>query len=177
MLKFKQFWHNRTESECRETEGLSFCLPFIVMNPSQRTLNQLRKDGYIAEVVERWIPQAKKRKDLFGFIDVVAIHPYQNGILGVQSTTGSHINARRYKLYDDQDLLKTMIVWLKANNHLEIHGWRQLIQKNKDGKPSKRKKWIPAIYTFSLKELEEKLADVERQNNTASNCVFTEIRE
>lgn len=38
--------------------------------PTARTLRYLRAQGYAADVTERWIPQARKRRDLWGFCDV-----------------------------------------------------------------------------------------------------------
>ena len=38
--------------------------------PTARSLNRLRADGWLAQVVERWNAHAMIRQDLFGFIDV-----------------------------------------------------------------------------------------------------------
>ena len=42
-------------------------------SPTQRSLAALRERGMLAEVVERWNPYTKTRKDLFGFVDIVAV--------------------------------------------------------------------------------------------------------
>ena len=56
------------------------------MTPTAFTLRYLRRSGYLAEVVERWIPGANIRKDLFGIIDLVAI-TVDEPILGIQATS------------------------------------------------------------------------------------------
>ena len=51
-----------------------------MMTPSKRTLDRLAKDGWYACVVERYIQQIHRRKDAFGFGDILAMHPY-HGIM------------------------------------------------------------------------------------------------
>jgi hypothetical protein len=43
-----------------------------MMTPPVRTLRHLRRAGYTAAVVETWIPHVNRRRDLFGFADVLA---------------------------------------------------------------------------------------------------------
>jgi hypothetical protein len=59
-------------------------------SPTELTLKFLRSAGYEAGVVERWIPQARKRIDLFGFADIVAVHPNIAGTLYVQTTSAAN---------------------------------------------------------------------------------------
>lgn len=59
-------------------------------SPTELTLRFLRSAGYWAGVVERWVPRAKKRIDLFGFCDIVAVHPNVPGTLFVQTTSAAH---------------------------------------------------------------------------------------
>ena len=40
-----------------------------------RTLDLLRRCGFICAVVESWIPRIDRRRDLFRFADVLAAHP------------------------------------------------------------------------------------------------------
>lgn len=65
------------------------------MSPTQRALAECRRRGWEAQVVERWVPQARRRVDLFGAIDIVALTP--EGILGIQVTSGSNHSQRRTK--------------------------------------------------------------------------------
>jgi hypothetical protein len=89
------------------------------MSPTQRTLKRLRDAGYLAYVVERWIPGAKIRSDLFGFVDVLALRDGE--ILGVQTTTGSNVNARIAKITEHENVA----VVRKAGIRIEVDGWRK----------------------------------------------------
>src|SRR5690606_37554474 len=42
-------------------------------SPTARTLAWLREQGWDADVVERWVPGAKVRRDFLGFADILAI--------------------------------------------------------------------------------------------------------
>lgn len=89
------------------------------MTLNNRSLNLLRNDGYTAQVVERYNVYAKRKVDLFGVIDIVAISPHQNGVLGVQVTSKGNIYHRAKKVRQNRN----MAVWLAAGNMFEIHGW------------------------------------------------------
>ncbi len=89
-------------------------------SPTVRSLALLREQGYTAEVVERWIPGANIRKDLFGFIDILALRGYE--ILGVQTTSASNMSARAKKIAEHEN---TPIV-RKAEIRLEVHGWKKV---------------------------------------------------
>jgi len=88
-------------------------------SPTQRSLAQLRKDGYLAAVVEKFNMFAHVRQDLFGVIDLVAISEASNGVLGVQTTSISNVSARIQKCLKEP----AVTVWLKAGNRFEIWGW------------------------------------------------------
>jgi len=92
--------------------------------PNTLSIEHLEKQGYRADLTERRIPHAQTTKDLFGFIDLVAIHRNRTGVLGIQATTVDHISHRRRKVLDDPDLRELLTVWLQAGNRFEIHGWR-----------------------------------------------------
>jgi len=85
--------------------------------PTSRSLDHLRKRGLDADVVEKWIPAVKRRKDLFGVIDIVAISDH--ACLGVQTTSASNLAARRAKAEEEPRLTR----WLKAGCRFELHGW------------------------------------------------------
>lgn len=89
------------------------------MTPTQRSLKLLRERGWIAEVVERWIPGARIRKDLWTFADILCLHPDSGEILAVQTTSASNLSARVRKI-TDCDL--TPIV-RKCGIGIHVHGW------------------------------------------------------
>lgn len=79
----------------------------------------LRDTGHFAAVVERWNPFANVRQDLFGWVDIVAVHPKIPGILGVQTTTYKNLSARLAKAAGNEAL----VAWVLAAGRLEAHGW------------------------------------------------------
>lgn len=99
-------------------------------SPTSRALERLRKNGWEAAVVEKWIPQTKQRKDLFGIIDIVAVVP--GFTLGVQATSASNVAARVTKALAEPRLVS----WLMAENLFEIWGW------SKKGPKGGRKRWL-----------------------------------
>ena len=94
------------------------------ISPTQRSLKLLREEGYTAEITEHWNPFARIRKDLFGFVDILAVK--DDITLGVQTTSGSNVSERIKKIAESENTPKLR----RANWKLEVHGWRKL----KDGK-------------------------------------------
>lgn len=114
------------------------------MSPTARSLAHLRKSGALAQVVERYNPHAKRRVDLFGFIDVVALG-WVEGVIGIQTTTTDHISHRLDKLRTE--CADNMRRWLQCGNHLVIHGWA------KQGPRGKRKTWTLTQRVITLTDL------------------------
>lgn len=110
----------------------------MAMSPSARTLALLRKNGWTADITERFISQTRTRKDLFGCIDIAAVRPGET--LGVQATSGSNVSARIKKLQE----VPGAKAWLEGNNRLEVHGWRKL------AKPVGRTHWQCRIVELVL---------------------------
>ena len=90
------------------------------MTPTQRTLKKLRDDGWIAEVVERWVPGANIRKDLFGWIDIMALRDGQT--LAVQCTSYSNMSARIKKIEESETIAEVR----KAGWSVWVIGWRKV---------------------------------------------------
>ena len=103
---------------------------------TQRSLAHLRKQGYRAEVVERWMPFTATqntaegdgraqgggyRRDLFKFIDIIAITP--SGILAVQSTSKQQLAAHRRKIVHTDEIRDAVIDWLVCGAHFRLWGW------------------------------------------------------
>lgn len=77
-----------------------------------------RKLGYYATTVDKWIPQIKITKDLFGFADVLAF----SGELVIlcQATTLDHLNGRIRKAIG----IEAAQAWVESKHRaLEFHGW------------------------------------------------------
>ena len=111
------------------------------MSPTKRSLKALRYGGYTCAIVERWNPYAKIRQDLFGVIDILAIHP-DYGIFGVQTTSdnGGIVAKHVHKCKAEPRLL----VWLESGGKFIIHGW------GKRGPRGKRKVWTCRTLTAKV---------------------------
>lgn len=111
----------------------------MASKPTQRSLAILKKecDGHV-QVVEKWIAFAKKRIDLFGIIDIVALRGFR--ILGVQATSGSNHSSHVDKALASPHLK----AWLEAEGEFEIWSFQ------KRGKRGQRKLWKRRITKFSV---------------------------
>ena len=103
-------------------------------SPTQSSLALLRKLGYTAQVVEHWNPHARRRIDLFGFGDILAIR--ENEIVIVQTTSGTNLAARRRKITQ----LRAHSEWLAAGGLIELHGWRYVKPRGES-----KRRWEPRI--------------------------------
>lgn len=110
-------------------------------SPTQRTLAALKKYGATAQVVERWNSFAKKRVDLFGFGDVLAI--VGRSIVAIQCTTGANHAARRAKILEEPKAA----AWLKAGGIIEVWSFE------KQGARGKRKVWTCRKEEIVLSEM------------------------
>lgn len=90
-------------------------------SPTQRSLKVLRDDGWLCDIVERWIPGANIRKDLFGIGDIIAIKPGVKPKLIQVTSTG--VSARIKKIQLNNDLETVLSVF-----NLEVHGWRKNVK-------------------------------------------------
>lgn len=89
------------------------------MSTTGLTLRFLRRQGFVAEVCERWLPKIEKRRDLFHFGDVIACHSRRREIILVQTTTLPNLGARLTKARQQPELA----TWLSAGGLFELHGW------------------------------------------------------
>lgn len=123
------------------------------LSPTQRSLALLRQRGCLAAVVERWNQYAGPhgvRQDLFGFIDVLAVEPGENGCLGVQCCASSGMAAHRTKITEEQ--VEEATAWLVAGNRIELHGWRKV----KVTRSGKAMRWTPRVESVTLENLDGK---------------------
>lgn len=92
----------------------------MAKSPTQLTLEKLRGEGYLCEVVERWVPGANIRKDLFGFIDILAIR--EGDVLAVQATSKSNVSARVNKIAEHENIAEVR----KLGWQIEVWGWHKV---------------------------------------------------
>jgi len=114
------------------------------MTPTQRTLKELRDNGWTAEVVERWNSFARIRQDLFGVIDIVAVKA-GCGVMGVQATSAGNVGARVEKARAEARLK----AWLAAGARFSVCGW------GKRGARGERKTWQPRWVELDSSTLNE----------------------
>jgi hypothetical protein len=89
-------------------------------SPTARTLAFARKRGWDIGVVEQRIPRTFITRDLFGFIDLVAMDD-QPGLLAIQATSdnGGNAAARCAKIVDDEHR-PAAVRWLSSGLRLEV---------------------------------------------------------
>jgi hypothetical protein len=114
------------------------------MTPTSRTLKLLRSEDKVAGISEHWNCFTNQRKDLFGFIDIVALGDKQTW--GIQCTSTGNISARIKKI--TTECRELALAWLKAGNLIEVIGW------SKKGAKGKRKLWQPTRKTITLENFE-----------------------
>lgn len=111
--------------------------------PGQRTMEAMRKHGWVCGVVERWNPHVMIRQDLFGFADIIAIG---KGIIAVQATSGggsgsSNFNARIRKILAEHRAK----IWLQSGGRIQVWSWKK-------GTLNGREKWRHTIHEITLKD-------------------------
>jgi hypothetical protein len=91
---------------------------------SGTSIKYLNSMNYMAQAVEQWNHFSKRRMDLFGFIDVVAVKNGEHGVLGIQACGRFDINRHIEKAICSCGI--RVRVWLGAGNRLYFHGWDKL---------------------------------------------------
>lgn len=96
--------------------------------------------------MEKWIPQARKRVDLFDAIDIVALDLPRKKTIGVQCSTGSSHAAHKAKILASE----RMLGWSACGNEILLITW------SKKGPRGKRKIWEPRIEKISPSDFNQK---------------------
>lgn len=109
-------------------------------SPTARSLEELRKRGYICQVVEHRIPKSFVTVDFIGCIDIIAFRDGE--IVGVQATSdsGGNHSARRHKILAEPRARK----WLEAGGKLWLWSWAQR------GAAGERKLWTLRFEPITL---------------------------
>ena len=110
---------------------------------TQRTLKHYRDDGYICDVIERWIPIPSipgggKRKDWFGFADILGFRG--SDVILIQSCGADYSKHKTIIL--DNEVASKWAEWHK----LELICWRKVLKK----RGGKQKIYKPRIGKFHL---------------------------
>jgi hypothetical protein len=88
-------------------------------SPTARTLTLLRRCRYVADVVERYLHHARRKRDFQGIADVLAVRRGEPGTLAIQATTLAHVRDRLDRCRSRPELA----AWLDAGNRLQVWGW------------------------------------------------------
>ena len=92
-------------------------------SPTQCTLDKLREDCDAVQVVEHWQSffgrKGGVRKDLFGFIDIIALRGEET--IAVQATSWTSVSARVKKIAESEHVAAVR----KAGWKILIYGWRK----------------------------------------------------
>lgn len=87
------------------------------VTPTQRSLKYLREEGYTVAITEHWNSFARRRVDLWGFCDLVAIRKGET--LCVQTTSASNVSARVKKIAEHENTAAVR----DAGWGISVHGW------------------------------------------------------
>jgi hypothetical protein len=120
----------------------------------ERTVKLFKDYGFLVDKVEQYNAHSGTRKDLFGIIDAVAIHPTE-GTIGVQAC-GQDFSEHVKKITGP--MRESSALWLLSENRLILVGWRKL----------KKTGWTPRIREFTLADFPEFTEDVILRLKT--NC-------
>lgn len=112
----------------------------VGMTPTSIALKYCRKQGYHADITERFNCYTNRRSDLFGFIDIIVIDGCQ--MIGVQVTSQSNVNSRLKKIKLDRT--EEAKRWLGTGATIEVWGT------DKEGNLSR----TPILITDLIKEHE-----------------------
>ena len=120
-------------------------------SPTQRSLAELRKRGYIAYVAEKFNSFTKRRIDAWGFVDIIGIRGTET--IGIQATSGSNVAGRIAKIRAHENFATVARAW-----RIEVWGW------SKRGAKGKRKVWTLREVVVDLGPLtRDDLADAAKE--------------
>jgi len=89
-----------------------------VRSPTEKSLAYLRDRGYAVDITEHWNFFAKRRVDLWGFVDILALKDGET--LAVQCTSDSNVSARVKKIADHENIGPVR----KAGWKVIVMGWK-----------------------------------------------------
>ena len=123
----------------------------MALSPTQRTIRELRNQGRLCGIVERFISNTSFghgiRSDLFHIFDIVALDSAR-GIIGIQ-TCGSDFAAHLRKMTEEYG--GNTIEWLKCGGVAELWSWRKCSYK----RGGKLKVWKHRIKEITLEDFND----------------------
>lgn len=120
------------------------------ISPTSRTLSYIRSQGWVADIVERYLAHAGKfgqRKDMFGFGDIVAMG--EGSIIAIQSC-GQSFAAHDKKIRLDEQVAPNALLWLESGGRLLLIGWRKILKK----RGGKLRVWSPRVREYTTDDFQ-----------------------
>jgi len=114
-----------------------------------RTIAWLKENGYTYHKTEYYNMFARRRVDLFGFGDILAIKPGEIGSLAINATTDSNKSNHLKKYLTDPVVSMNLKKWLSCGNRFVLHLW------GKHGQRGKRKTWQLNIHPITMGDFYE----------------------
>lgn len=131
---------------------------------SARSMGLLRDSGYFVEKVEQVVHGTFIKRDLFGFIDLLAIRADTPGSLGVQVCASDRFADHVAKVR----LLEAAWAWLRAGNRVHVHSWRKRRERHPVTRKWGIKRWAVVVMELSLKDLKPEPNWIEVRAELAS---------
>ena len=130
--------------------------------PTVLSLRYLRAAGYRVSIAEHWSEHARRRIDLFGFVDLVAVGLEE--LLLVQTTTRHNLPARLHKITSELETVKRKVkgelIEVEQANPRRITAYELLrvpgVSIHVHGWPKGERK-RPVIHELQLADLEPEL--------------------
>ena len=119
------------------------------ISTTSRTLSYIRKQGWTAQIVEKYNQFSHQRLDLFNIIDIVAMGDGQ--IIGIQSC-GADFKKHDDKILDEPRALE----WLQCGARLILIGWRKVKMIKADGKKGKVDRYESRIKEYKVEDFERR---------------------
>ena len=90
--------------------------------PTKKTRELAKQRGWEIDSAESFNPYSGRKKDLFGFIDLIALDG--ETIIAIQATSGSNASARVKKILEEQAHLAEL--WIRSGGRVLVIAWRKL---------------------------------------------------
>jgi len=119
------------------------------LSPTQRTLRELRNQGRVCGIVERFnsfVGPQGIRQDFLGFIDIISLDP-ERGFVAVQCCAGSGHAKHRKKIVED--CADNAAAWLETGGVIELWSWA----KRKLKRGGKAMRWMPRVEVITAADI------------------------
>jgi hypothetical protein len=89
------------------------------------SLAKLREEGWTPEIAEHYNHFSRRRKDLFGAFDIIAVRADTPDVIVVQTTTKGHMKERETKIAESEYTAPFLDAIRKLGWTIHVHGWHR----------------------------------------------------